>query len=88
MHSIYAGTRITVRVTILEVVVIVQFNINLFCVFFSDLRLDTLSQILTMSNVRAHCRVMVVESCQGMVVGALLERMGGKHNILRYLYTA
>lgn len=31
-----------------------------------------------MSNVRAHCRVMVVESCQGMLVGALLERMGGQ----------
>lgn len=30
-----------------------------------------------MSNVRAHCRMMVVESCQGMLVGALLERMGG-----------
>ena len=43
----------------------------------SDLRLDTLSQILTMSNVRAHCRMLVVESCQGMVVGALLDRMGG-----------
>ena len=45
----------------------------------SDLRLDTLSQILTLSNVRAHCRMLVVESCQGMVVGALLDRMGGRH---------
>ena len=48
----------------------------------SDLRLDTLSQILTMSNVRAHSRMMVVESCQGMVVGALLERMGGKYTCI------
>ena len=51
--------------------------VHLSCLF-SELRLDTLSQILTMSNVRAHCRMMVVESCQGMVVGALLERMGGQ----------
>ncbi|CAH3150084.1 unnamed protein product [Porites lobata] len=48
-----------------------------------DLRLDTLSQILTMSNVRAHCRMMVVESCQGMLVGALLERMGGIGSLIQ-----
>ena len=35
-----------------------------------------------MSNVRAHCRMMVVESCQGMLVGALLERMGGLRFIM------
>ena len=54
-------------------------NCQLICSLcpISDLRLDTLSQILTMSNVRAHCRMLVVESCQGMVVGALLDRMGG-----------
>ena len=57
--------------------------VHLFCLF-SELRLDTLSQILTMSNVRAHCRMMVVESCQGMVVGALLERMGGQCIICVY----
>lgn len=51
-----------------------------------ELRLDTLSQILTMSNVRAHCRMMVVESCQGMVVGALLDRMGG-HGSLIQIYS-
>ena len=56
------------------------YTLFLYCLFclFSDLRLDTLSQILTMSNVRAHSRMMVVESCQGMLVGALLERMGGQ----------
>ena len=50
----------------------------IYYVSFSDLRLDSLSQILTLSNVRAHCRIMVAESCQGMMAGALLERMGGK----------
>lgn len=29
--------------------------------------------------------MMVVESCQGMVVGALLERMGGKHIVIDML---
>ncbi|XP_078349734.1 tRNA (adenine(58)-N(1))-methyltransferase non-catalytic subunit TRM6-like [Oculina patagonica] len=48
-----------------------------------ELRLDTLSQILTMCNVRAHCRMMVVESCQGLVVGALLERMGGLGSLVQ-----
>lgn len=48
-----------------------------------DVRLDTLSQILTLSNVRAHCRVLVVESCQGMIVGALLDRMGGYGSLIQ-----
>lgn len=51
-----------------------------------DLRLDSLSQILTLSNVRAHCRIMVAESCQGMMAGALLERMGG-HGSLVQIYS-
>lgn len=53
---------------------------DIFNVSSSELRLDSLSQILTLSNVRAHCRIMVAESCQGMMAGALLERMGGKYN--------
>lgn len=48
-----------------------------------DVRLDTLSQILTLSNVRAHCRMLVVESCQGMIVGALLDRMGGYGSLIQ-----
>lgn len=51
-----------------------------------DLRLDSLSQILTLSNARAGCRIIVVESCQGMVAGALLERMGG-HGSLVQIYS-
>ncbi|KAI8505335.1 tRNA (adenine(58)-N(1))-methyltransferase non-catalytic subunit TRM6 [Branchiostoma belcheri] len=34
------------------------------------LRVDTLSQMLTVGNVHAHSRVMVVDSCQGLVLGA------------------
>ncbi|XP_068730335.1 tRNA (adenine(58)-N(1))-methyltransferase non-catalytic subunit TRM6-like isoform X2 [Montipora capricornis] len=48
-----------------------------------ELRLDSLSQILTKSNVKAHCRIMVVESCQGMVAGALLDRMGGLGSLIQ-----
>lgn len=55
------------------------FHVVHVCSSTSDLRLDSLSQILTLSNARAGCRMIVVESCQGMVAGALLERMGGKY---------
>ena len=55
------------------------FHVVHVCFSTSDLRLDSLSQILTLSNARAGCRMIVVESCQGMVAGALLERMGGQY---------
>ena len=41
------------------------------------LRLDSLSQLLLHANVRAGCKMMVVESCAGLVLGAAMERMGG-----------
>ncbi|XP_019642697.1 PREDICTED: tRNA (adenine(58)-N(1))-methyltransferase non-catalytic subunit TRM6-like [Branchiostoma belcheri] len=41
------------------------------------LRVDTLSQMLTVGNVHAHSRVVVVDSCQGLVLGAVMERMAG-----------
>ena len=56
-----------------------SFHVVHVCSSTSDLRLDSLSQILTLSNARAGCRIIVVESCQGMVAGALLERMGGQY---------
>ena len=43
----------------------------------SKLRLDSLAQILTMANVRAHSRLLVAESCHGLVLGAVMDRMGG-----------
>ncbi|KAK3749500.1 hypothetical protein QZH41_013480 [Actinostola sp. cb2023] len=43
-----------------------------------DLRPDALSQILTLANIRATSNVIVMEQCQGLVIGAVLERMGGK----------
>ena len=43
----------------------------------SNLRLDSMSQILTHCNVRSGSRLMVVESCNGLLLGAILERMAG-----------
>ncbi|KAG0328424.1 tRNA (adenine(58)-N(1))-methyltransferase non-catalytic subunit trm6 [Podila humilis] len=47
-----------------------------------DIRMDTLSQLLSYSNVHAGCKLLVVDDTQGMVVSALAERMGGKGTIL------
>ncbi|PRW61100.1 tRNA (adenine(58)-N(1))-methyltransferase non-catalytic subunit trm6 [Chlorella sorokiniana] len=41
------------------------------------LRADTLALLLTLANVGAHARVLVVESCGGLVSAAALERTGG-----------
>ncbi|XP_074658928.1 tRNA (adenine(58)-N(1))-methyltransferase non-catalytic subunit TRM6-like [Tubulanus polymorphus] len=41
------------------------------------MRIDSLGQILSHANVRAGSNVIVVESCGGLVLGAVLERLGG-----------
>ena len=41
------------------------------------LRLDTLSTLLSLANVGAHARVLVMDSCGGMVTAAVAERLGG-----------
>lgn len=47
-----------------------------------NLREDTLAQILSSANVSAGCQTLVVESCLGVVTGALAQRMGGYGKIL------
>ncbi|KAL9716427.1 tRNA (adenine(58)-N(1))-methyltransferase non-catalytic subunit trm6 [Leucoagaricus gongylophorus] len=42
-----------------------------------DIRIDTLSQLLSLANVRPGGRYIVVDDASGIVVSALLERMGG-----------
>lgn len=49
-------------------------------VTLSQLRIDTLSQVITMANVRAGNKMVVMETCQGLLIGATLERMGGVLN--------
>lgn len=47
----------------------------------SYLRGDSLAQLLTLSSVKAHSRPLVVETCQGLVLGAVAERMGGVYSL-------
>lgn len=51
--------------------------VNLF--FHSHLRLDTLGRMLTYGNVHAGINALVVETCQGLLLGAVLERLGGTY---------
>lgn len=43
-----------------------------------DLRVDTLSQMLNLANVRPGGRYIAVDDASGLLVSAILERMGGK----------
>lgn len=47
-----------------------------------NLREDTLGQILSYSNVSAGSQVLVMETCMGVITGALAQRMGGYGKIL------
>lgn len=44
-----------------------------------DIRMDTLSQVLSYSNVHSGAKLLVVDDTQGMIVAALAERMGGNY---------
>lgn len=44
--------------------------------------MDTLSQLLSYSNVHAGSKLLVVDDTQGMIVSALAERMGGKDHMM------
>ena len=50
---------------------------NFLMLYFSNMRVDSLAQMLTHGNIRAGMTVMVVDSCDGLVAGAVLERLGG-----------
>ena len=41
------------------------------------MREDALAQILVHANVRAGIKLMVVESCLGLLLGSVMERMAG-----------
>ena len=43
----------------------------------SFLRSDALAQILSLSNVHARSSLLVMETTQGLLTGAMLERLGG-----------
>jgi tRNA (adenine-N(1)-)-methyltransferase non-catalytic subunit len=48
------------------------------------MRMDTISQILTYSNVAAYRNVMILESCKGLLLAAVVERLGGFGNIINF----
>lgn len=48
----------------------------------SHLRYDTLAQMLTLANIHAGSKVLVFETCAGLVLGSIMERMGGKFLLL------
>ncbi|XP_077597188.1 tRNA (adenine(58)-N(1))-methyltransferase non-catalytic subunit TRM6 [Stigmatopora nigra] len=47
------------------------------------LRFDTLAQMLTLANIHAGSKVLVFESCAGLVLGAVMERMGGYGSVIQ-----
>jgi len=47
------------------------------------LRPDSLSQILNYSNVMYGSRVAVAETCQGLLIASVLQRMGGSGKLIR-----
>ena len=46
------------------------------------MRIDTIGQLLTYSNVAATRNVMVVDSCKGLILAAVAERLGGHGKII------
>ncbi|XP_067933661.1 tRNA (adenine(58)-N(1))-methyltransferase non-catalytic subunit TRM6-like [Watersipora subatra] len=42
------------------------------------LRMDTLAQVLTIGNVQSTSKVLLVEACQGLLAGAILDRLNDK----------
>ncbi|XP_058037054.1 tRNA (adenine(58)-N(1))-methyltransferase non-catalytic subunit TRM6 [Ahaetulla prasina] len=49
----------------------------------NHLRYDTLAQMLTWGNVHAGNKMIVMETCAGLVLGAVMERMGGYGSIVQ-----
>lgn len=48
-----------------------------------EMRPDTLAQILTWSNVRSGAKVLLAETCQGLLLGSILERLGNAGQIVQ-----
>ncbi|KAL0967720.1 hypothetical protein UPYG_G00256030 [Umbra pygmaea] len=47
------------------------------------LRYDTLALMLTLGNIHAGSKVLVFETCAGLVLGAVMERMGGYGSVVQ-----
>ncbi|KAI5090616.1 tRNA (adenine(58)-N(1))-methyltransferase non-catalytic subunit TRM6 [Silurus meridionalis] len=47
------------------------------------LRYDTLAQMLTLGNIHAGSKIIVFETCAGLVLGSVMERMGGHGSVIQ-----
>ncbi|KAA0708315.1 tRNA (adenine(58)-N(1))-methyltransferase non-catalytic subunit TRM6 [Triplophysa tibetana] len=47
------------------------------------LRYDTLAQMLTLGNIHASSKIIVFETCAGLVLGSVMERMGGYGSVIQ-----
>jgi tRNA (adenine-N(1)-)-methyltransferase non-catalytic subunit len=47
---------------------------------------DTLSQLLNLGNIRPGGRYILVDDASGIVVSAMLERMGGEYHASPHIY--
>uniref|UniRef100_A0A8C9XAF7 tRNA (adenine(58)-N(1))-methyltransferase non-catalytic subunit TRM6 n=1 Tax=Sander lucioperca TaxID=283035 RepID=A0A8C9XAF7_SANLU len=47
------------------------------------LQYDTLAQMLTLANIHAGSKVLVFETCAGLVLGSVMERMGGYGSVIQ-----
>ncbi|XP_061560056.1 tRNA (adenine(58)-N(1))-methyltransferase non-catalytic subunit TRM6 isoform X1 [Phycodurus eques] len=47
------------------------------------LRFDTLALMLNLANIHAGSKVLVFETCAGLVLGAVMERMGGYGSVIQ-----
>ncbi|XP_067681971.1 tRNA (adenine(58)-N(1))-methyltransferase non-catalytic subunit TRM6-like isoform X2 [Haliotis asinina] len=50
----------------------------------SHLRIDSLSQILQCANIMAGIEVAIVDTLQGLVLGSVMERMGGIGKVVQF----
>lgn len=47
-----------------------------------NMRIDTIAQMLTYSNVAANRNVLILESCKGLLLAAVAERLGGYGTVI------
>ncbi|KAJ7293039.1 Gcd10p family-domain-containing protein [Mycena rebaudengoi] len=52
-----------------------------------DIRVDALSQILNMANIRPGGRYLAVDDASGLIVSGILERMGGSGRLITICHT-
>ncbi|KAF8971709.1 Gcd10p family-domain-containing protein [Flammula alnicola] len=52
-----------------------------------DLRIDALSQVLNLANIRPGGRYLAVDDASGIVVAGILERMGGQGKVITICHT-